>query len=164
MQTQRDHVQAYAFQAGRLSSAVLTGEASFLEPPARRTKLGLLVGIGLTVLIAVGFLVFGLIQGSSSDDSSSTTTATSTASPTVAVATPTVRTTDGQNQKKHKKQGSQGTQDADATDAGGKNTDSNSGENAGDGSSTVAAAPGAVGEQDASMPEGTAGADLEGTS
>jgi len=90
MQTQRDHVQAYAFQAGRLSSAVLTGEASFLEPPARRAKLGLLVGVGLTLLIAVGFLVFGLIRGSSSTSSSATASnaTTSIAAPT-ATATPT---------------------------------------------------------------------------
>ncbi|GLY31528.1 type VII secretion protein EccB [Kineosporia sp. NBRC 101731] len=84
MQTQRDHVQAYGFQAGRLSSALLTGEAAFLEPPARRAKLGLMVGVGLMVLIAVGFFLVGLIRGQvgSKQEPTPTSTVTATASPT----------------------------------------------------------------------------------
>lgn len=79
-------MQAYDFQAGRLASALLTGEASFLDPPARRSRLGFGVGVALTVLIAVGFFLFGMISAASDDDgatatgsSTATTTATTTA-------------------------------------------------------------------------------------
>ncbi|MBT0772848.1 type VII secretion protein EccB [Kineosporia sp. J2-2] len=95
MQTQRDHVQAYAFQVGRLSSALLTGEASFLEPPARRAKLGTAVGVGLTVLILVGFFLFGLIrqQSGTSGGSSSSTSPTVSATATPPTTAPTPSTT-----------------------------------------------------------------------
>jgi len=62
MQTQKDHVQAYAFQAGRMSAALVTGEAAYLEYPARRAKLGIIVGTTAAVLIVVGFFLFGLIR------------------------------------------------------------------------------------------------------
>ncbi len=62
MQTQKDHVHAYAFQAGRMSAALVTGEASYLEVPARRAKLGIIVGVAVALLILVGFFLFGLIK------------------------------------------------------------------------------------------------------
>lgn len=62
MQTQRDHVHAYAFQAGRLSAALLTGEASYLEAPARRAKTGLVLGLVVALLIGAGFFLYGLIR------------------------------------------------------------------------------------------------------
>jgi hypothetical protein len=62
MQTQKDHVHAYAFQAGRMSAALVTGEAAYLEVPARRAKLGIIVGIAVSALIVVGFFLFGLIK------------------------------------------------------------------------------------------------------
>lgn len=62
MQTQRDHVHAYAFQAGRLSAALLSGEAAYLEAPARRAKLGLVLGLIVALLIGAGFFLYGLIR------------------------------------------------------------------------------------------------------
>lgn len=62
MQTQKDHVEAYAFQAGRMAAAMVTGEAGYLEAPARRAKLGLLVGVVSAVLIVTGFFLYGLIR------------------------------------------------------------------------------------------------------
>ena len=61
MQTQQDHVEAYRFLVGRMSSALVVGNPSTVAVPAARTWTGLRVGVVVTVLIAVGFLVFGLI-------------------------------------------------------------------------------------------------------
>jgi hypothetical protein len=60
MQTQKDHVEAYSFLIGRMTSALVLGDASFLEVPARRAWIGLLIGLALAVLTALGFFVFGL--------------------------------------------------------------------------------------------------------
>jgi hypothetical protein len=62
MQTQKDHVQAYAFQAGRMSAALVTGEASYLEAPARRAKIGIFVGVVVSLLIVAGFFLYGLLK------------------------------------------------------------------------------------------------------
>lgn len=61
MQTQKDHVEAYSFLIGRMTSALVLGDASHLDVPARRTWTGLVVGAALSVLIGAGFFIFGLI-------------------------------------------------------------------------------------------------------
>jgi hypothetical protein len=61
VQTQKDHVDAYAFLMGRMTSALVTGDANGVEVPARRAWTGLVTGAALAVLIAAGFVVFGLI-------------------------------------------------------------------------------------------------------
>jgi len=61
MQTQRDHVHAYQFMVRRMTSALVAGDPSALEPPARRSLTGLVIGLVLGLLVAVGFGVFGII-------------------------------------------------------------------------------------------------------
>lgn len=65
MQTQKDHVEAYSFLMGRMTSALVVGEASYLEVPARRARTGLVIGAALALLITAGFIVFGLIAHAS---------------------------------------------------------------------------------------------------
>ncbi|XVS67706.1 type VII secretion protein EccB [Actinosynnema sp. CA-299493] len=62
MQTQRDHLHAYQTMVGRMSSALLLGDTSHGEPPARRALFGLVMGVVLALLIGVGFGVYGLIK------------------------------------------------------------------------------------------------------
>jgi hypothetical protein len=61
VQTQKDHVEAHSFLVGRMTSALVTGDDSFLEVPARRAWKGLIIGAVLGVLVVAGFFVFGLI-------------------------------------------------------------------------------------------------------
>jgi hypothetical protein len=61
VQTQKDHVDAYAFLIGRMTSALVLGEPSHLEVPAKRTWTGLLVGAALALLIVIGFFIYGLL-------------------------------------------------------------------------------------------------------
>jgi type VII secretion protein EccB len=61
MQTQKDRVDAYKFLIGRMSSALVVGDATHAEPPDRRSWFGLLCGLALGVLVGVGFWVYGLI-------------------------------------------------------------------------------------------------------
>ncbi|MEU5846087.1 type VII secretion protein EccB [Saccharopolyspora shandongensis] len=61
MQTQRDHVHAYQFLMGRMSSALVLGDAASAEVPARRAAVGVYIGIVLAVLIAIGFGIYGLL-------------------------------------------------------------------------------------------------------
>ena len=61
MQTQKDHVEAYSFLMGRMTSALVLGDASHLEVPAKRTWTGLVIGAAISVLIAAGFFIFGLM-------------------------------------------------------------------------------------------------------
>src|SRR4051812_7119606 len=61
MQTQRDHVHAHQFLMGRLTSALVLGEPASAEIPGRRALTGLVVGVLLSVLTAVGIGVFGFI-------------------------------------------------------------------------------------------------------
>ncbi|MET7990089.1 MULTISPECIES: type VII secretion protein EccB [unclassified Amycolatopsis] len=61
VQTQKDHVEAYSFLIGRMTSALVLGDASHLDVPAKRTWNGLLGGALLALLIVVGFFVYGLI-------------------------------------------------------------------------------------------------------
>ncbi|AYN43210.1 type VII secretion protein EccB [Streptomyces dangxiongensis] len=62
MQSRRDHVHAYQFATGRLAAALVTGEPATGEPPARRSVLGVVLGLLLAVLACAGFAVYGLIK------------------------------------------------------------------------------------------------------
>ncbi|MFB0619637.1 type VII secretion protein EccB [Streptomyces sp. AGS-58] len=62
MQSRRDHVHAYQFATGRLAAALVTGEPATGEPPARRSVLGVVLGVLLAVLTCAGFAVYGLIK------------------------------------------------------------------------------------------------------
>jgi type VII secretion protein EccB len=61
MQTQRDHVHAHQFMMGRMSCALVLGDPTHAEIPARRAMSGLFIGIIVGVVLSVGFLLFGLI-------------------------------------------------------------------------------------------------------
>jgi hypothetical protein len=61
VQTQKDHVEAYSFLIGRMTSALVLGDASHLDVPAKRTWTGLVIGAAISVLIAAGFFIFWLI-------------------------------------------------------------------------------------------------------
>lgn len=63
MQTQQDHVEAQSFLVGRMTAALITGDARYLEAPARRTWTGIVIGIVLAVFIIAGFAIFGLVAG-----------------------------------------------------------------------------------------------------
>ncbi|MEU3862020.1 type VII secretion protein EccB [Streptomyces sp. NPDC028722] len=62
MQSRRDHVHAYQFATGRLAAALVTGEPATGEPPARRSVLGVILGVLLAVLACAGFAVYGLLK------------------------------------------------------------------------------------------------------
>lgn len=62
MQSRRDHVHAYQFATGRLAAALVSGEPSTGEPPARRSVLGVVLGVLLAVLACAGFAIYGLIK------------------------------------------------------------------------------------------------------
>ncbi|MEU3795725.1 type VII secretion protein EccB [Streptomyces fructofermentans] len=68
MQTRRDHVQAYQFAAGRLASALVSGEPGRGESPTRRSALGTVFGVALVVLLCAGFGVYGLVSPIAKDD------------------------------------------------------------------------------------------------
>ncbi|GAB3451744.1 type VII secretion system ESX-2 subunit EccB2 [Streptomonospora sediminis] len=61
MQTRRDRVQAYNFTVGRLGTAMLEADPDAVDQPMRRTRTGTFIGLAIGALIAIGFLVFGLI-------------------------------------------------------------------------------------------------------
>jgi hypothetical protein len=61
VQTQKDHVHAYTFLMGRMSTALVAGEISGPEVPGRRARRGFVIGAALAVLILIGFFVYGLI-------------------------------------------------------------------------------------------------------
>jgi Type VII secretion system ESX-1, transport TM domain B len=61
VQTQKDHVEAYSFLMGRTVSALVLGDASQVEVPARRAWNGLVIGAAVAALIATGFFVYGLL-------------------------------------------------------------------------------------------------------
>ncbi|WP_225826394.1 type VII secretion protein EccB [Streptomyces naphthomycinicus] len=62
MQSRRDHVHAYQFATGRLAAALVSGEPATGEPPARRSVLGVVLGVLLGVIACAGFAVYGLIK------------------------------------------------------------------------------------------------------
>ncbi|WP_333766850.1 type VII secretion protein EccB [Streptomyces sp. IBSBF 2435] len=61
MQTRRDHVQAYQFAVGRLATALVSGDPGRGESPTRRASLGTFFGVGVVILLCVGFGVYGLV-------------------------------------------------------------------------------------------------------
>ncbi|ALG12012.1 type VII secretion protein EccB [Kibdelosporangium phytohabitans] len=68
MQTQRDHLNAYQFMMGRMSSALVLADPASPEIPARRAIVGMIVGVLLAVLIAIGFVAYGaLVPGGNKD-------------------------------------------------------------------------------------------------
>ncbi|MGI4896657.1 MAG: type VII secretion protein EccB [Janthinobacterium lividum] len=67
MQNQKDHVDAYSVQIGRMSSALLLGEIGHFDPPARRAVLGIVGGLVLALLIGVVCGVYGLIRPGGKD-------------------------------------------------------------------------------------------------
>jgi hypothetical protein len=62
VQTQKDHVEAYSFLMGRMSAALVVGDAGAGEQPARRSWVGFVVGVLLALLITGGFFLYGLIS------------------------------------------------------------------------------------------------------
>ncbi|MEV5603944.1 type VII secretion protein EccB [Streptomyces sp. NPDC052299] len=62
MQSRKDQVQAHMFVMGRLTSGMLRGDPDAPESPVGRTNRGMGWGLGLGVVLAVGFLLFGLIS------------------------------------------------------------------------------------------------------
>ncbi|MEV4629519.1 type VII secretion protein EccB [Micromonospora sp. NPDC049523] len=67
MRSRRDQVQAYLFEAGRLIGALMKGRPDGDDPPHRRFTIGTAVGLLLTVLIAAGFGIYGLLRPGGSD-------------------------------------------------------------------------------------------------
>lgn len=61
MQTQKDQVEAYHFMMQRMTTALVVGDPTNTELPTRRGRSGLIAGLVVAVLIAVGFGVYGLI-------------------------------------------------------------------------------------------------------
>ena len=62
MQTRRDHVQAYQFFTGRLSTALTAGDPGGGDIPLRRSALGGVFGLIAAALLLAGFAVYGLIS------------------------------------------------------------------------------------------------------
>ncbi|MGW2836176.1 type VII secretion protein EccB [Streptomyces sp. NPDC001493] len=67
MQSKRDQVQAHAFVMGRLTSGMLLADPDAPESPLGRTTRGAGIGVLVTVLIAAGALVFGLVSPGGND-------------------------------------------------------------------------------------------------
>ncbi|MEV2275680.1 type VII secretion protein EccB [Nocardiopsis sp. NPDC049922] len=61
MQSRRDRVMAHNFTVGRLGTAMLEADPDAVDAPMRRTRTGTFIGMALSALLCVGFLVFGLI-------------------------------------------------------------------------------------------------------
>ncbi|WP_240746904.1 type VII secretion protein EccB [Cryptosporangium phraense] len=64
MHSRSDQVQAHRFLSNRLVSALVLAEPDAAEPPLRRTSVGLLIGIAIAVLVALGFAAFGFVANS----------------------------------------------------------------------------------------------------
>ncbi|MET9886707.1 type VII secretion protein EccB [Streptomyces sp. NPDC006430] len=62
MQSRRDQVQAHMFVVGRLTAGMLRADPDAPESTAGRTTRGLGVGIAVSLLLAVGFLLYGMIS------------------------------------------------------------------------------------------------------
>jgi type VII secretion protein EccB len=61
MYSQRDLLQAYRFNLGRLVSALVRGEPDLQQTPMRRGVTGTVWGVLVAVLVVVGFGVYGLV-------------------------------------------------------------------------------------------------------
>ncbi|MEU0949405.1 type VII secretion protein EccB [Streptomyces canus] len=62
MQNRRDQVQAHQFVVSRLTSGLLRADPDAPETPTRRTNRGVLAGTLLSVILCIGFLVYGFIR------------------------------------------------------------------------------------------------------
>lgn len=62
MQSRRDHLQAYQFATGRLASSLVSGDPGSGEAPMRRSGLGAMFGVLVTVLLVVVFAVYGVLK------------------------------------------------------------------------------------------------------
>ncbi|BCL27063.1 type VII secretion protein EccB [Streptomyces aurantiacus] len=67
MQSKRDQVHAHTFMMGRLSSGLLTADPDAPESPLGRTTRGVVFGILVTVLLAAGTTVYGLLRPGGND-------------------------------------------------------------------------------------------------
>ncbi|MBV2354904.1 type VII secretion protein EccB [Streptomyces sp. J2-1] len=67
MQTRRDQVQAHRFVVGRLTTGLMRTDPDAPEGPHSRTNRAMAFGGALGAVLAVGFLVFGLISPGGSD-------------------------------------------------------------------------------------------------
>jgi type VII secretion protein EccB len=61
VQSRRDHLHAYQFAAGRLASALVSGDPGTGEAPMRRSGLGSMFGVIAAALLVLVFVVYGLI-------------------------------------------------------------------------------------------------------
>ncbi|MFG2828510.1 type VII secretion protein EccB [Streptomyces sp. NPDC048434] len=62
MQNRRDHLHAYQFATGRLASSLVSGDPGSGEAPMRRSGLGAMFGVAVTVLLIAVFAVYGLLR------------------------------------------------------------------------------------------------------
>ncbi|WP_197371953.1 type VII secretion protein EccB, partial [Streptomyces clavuligerus] len=62
MQSRKDQVQAHMFVMGRLTGGMLRQDPDSPDIPTGRTNRGLAWGIGLAVVLVLGFLLYGLIS------------------------------------------------------------------------------------------------------
>ncbi|MEU3603815.1 type VII secretion protein EccB [Streptomyces sp. NPDC006798] len=62
MQSRKDQVQAHMFVMGRLTGGMLRQDPDAPDTPTGRTNRGLAWGIGLAVVLVLGFLLYGLIS------------------------------------------------------------------------------------------------------
>lgn len=67
MQSKRDQVQAHSFVMGRLSSGLLLADPDAPESPLGRTTRGIMYGLLVTLLIAAGATVYGLLRPGGND-------------------------------------------------------------------------------------------------
>ncbi|WP_327113387.1 type VII secretion protein EccB [Streptomyces sp. NBC_01341] len=67
MQSKRDQVQAHTFMMSRLASGMSLGDPDAAESPLVRTTRGTMIGVIITVVIAAGSLLFGLISPGGND-------------------------------------------------------------------------------------------------
>ncbi|MFI2378268.1 type VII secretion protein EccB [Streptomyces sp. NPDC018964] len=67
MQNKRDQVQAHMFLMGRLTSSMLRSDPDAPESPLGRTNRGIAIGVIVTVLVAAGVFVVGLISPGTQD-------------------------------------------------------------------------------------------------
>ncbi|WP_406689494.1 type VII secretion protein EccB [Saccharopolyspora sp. ID03-671] len=61
MHSRSDQVQAHSFMAARVVSALVQAEPDAPDPPLRRTPLGYVIGLMLSMLIVAGFAVAGVL-------------------------------------------------------------------------------------------------------